>query len=403
MRSGAPLLLGYGIAICVIAGTAVALRSSEGGRAESPLPSVENADARGAKALFTYLAESGGRPGVLREPFTRLPGDAKVVVSLAPTHRPISMEEWRATGDWVRRGGTFVYAVPRRVRTQSVETDLSLRWVFGPRPAPLLDTDRLDQGVRALLEKAPERDDPTGADAIPWLPSPLLAGVRTLRVAADEGLETDVAAARLVAGAADSPAVLSFSFGKGEVLALAGSDLAENRRVALGDNLVFWANLAARGRVYFDEYHHQELRETGPGLLAAVGPTALQLLLGAALLALAFGRRLGEPRPLDPAQRRSAGEYVAQLARLYGSAGLDGELCAELQRSLRRTLFERLGLSATLDDLEVARRLEQRTGVSAERYLALARRAQALSSGASPQEYARLSREYALLERELGA
>jgi len=396
------LWLGYALVVCLVAGAAVALRSDEAGRLESPIPSIGNASAAGAKGLFTYLKESGADPGVLDTKFTTIPSDARVIVSLAPTRRFIGVDQWKLLREWVRRGNTFVYGVPRRTRSQYVETNLSLKWVFGPRPAPLLDTASLDDGLRGLLDKRSAQNDPNGADALPWLPSPLLAGVKRLRVAADEGLDTGISATRMIAGAESSPAILVFPDGAGEVVTLAGADLAENRRIAVADNLVFWLNLAARGRVYFDEYHHLELTSQSPGLFAAIGPTLLQLLLGALVLSLALGRRLGKARPLAAARRRSQGEYVTQLAQLYGAARLEAQLCEELQASLRRTLFERLGVSAALDDLEVARRLEQRTGVQADRYLALVRRARELSHAATRGEFALLCRDFALFEREIG-
>ena len=397
-----PLLLGYLVAVCLVAGSAIALRSTETRHAESPIPSIENSGPQGAKGLYTWLVESGADPGVLRTRYTSIPTDARVIVSLAPTRRFIGGAQWDQLRAWVAKGNTFVYGVPRRVRKQYVETSLALKWVFGPRPAPLVNTEGLDKGLRALLESNGQRDDPNGADAVPWQSSPLLAGVRTLRVSADDGLETDVPGARLIAGPGESPSVLVFPEGKGEIVVLAGSDLAENRRLALGDNLSFWANLAARGKVYFDEYHHQELAQDSRGLFAAIGPTLLQLLLAAAVLAVAMGRRLGRARPLAPAKRRSQGEYVSQLAGLYQAARLEPELCGELHRSLRRSLFERFGITAGLDDLEAARRLEQRTGIASERYLALVRRARELAQQASPAQFAQLAREFALFEREFG-
>ena len=402
MKKRAPLLAWYALAVLAVAGAALATRSRESRKTESPIPSIENSDARGTKALFAYLSETGAAPGVLTEPLTHLPKDAKVVLSIAPTNRPITQEEMVAIGDWVGDGNTFVYGVPRRVRTQYVETFLSLSWVFGPRPAPLIDTDELDEGLRALLEKTRDKTDPNGANATAWLPHPLLAGVKTLRVGADDGLESQVSRARAIAGAGEAPAVLVIRWGKGEFVLLAGSDLAENRRLALGDNLLFWTNLAARGRVYFDEHHHRIAQQSTKGALFAIGPTILQLLLGAALLALALGRRLGEPRPLAVARRRSQGEYVSQLARLYASSKVEADLCVELHRALRRTLFDRLGISSRLDDLEVARRLEQRTQVSGERYLGLVKRSQAAGAGATPDQYAKLSRDYAVFQHEIG-
>ncbi|HCF62603.1 MAG TPA: hypothetical protein DFS52_32020, partial [Myxococcales bacterium] len=161
--SRARLFILYAAALALVAGSAIALRSSETRRLESPIPSIDNPTARGAQALYTYLVETGADPGVLREPFGELPADAKVFVSLAPTRRLVSPEEWKSLRAWVEAGGTFVYAVPRRVRTQYIETELKLRWETGPRPAPLLETDAFDDSLRELLERQSEPRDPTGA------------------------------------------------------------------------------------------------------------------------------------------------------------------------------------------------------------------------------------------------
>lgn len=397
------IALVYAAALCLVAGSAIALRSHEESQVESPVPSVDNAGARGAKALFTYLTETGANPGVLRTDLAHLPADARVVLVLAPTKRLIGADEWRAADEWISAGGTLVYAIPRRVRTQYVERTFSLRWVIGPRPAPLLQPEALDDGLRNLLQKRDAPTDPMGADASPWLPSPLLHGVRSLRVAADDGLETTDGEARPLAGSAAAPCMLSFERGDGELILLAGAELAENRRLSLGDNLRFWLNLAARGRVYFDEFHHTAESAPTRGLLAAIGPLLLQLLLIGAALAFAVGTRFGLPRPLAPPRRRSQGEYVDQLSQLYARARIDGELSGELYRSLRLVLFERLAISAALDDEEVARRLKARTGIDPRTYLALAQRARVLEhGGATPEEFLHLTREFAAFERRLG-
>lgn len=194
----------------------------------------------------------------------------------------------------------------------------------------------------------------------------------------------------------------SFRWSGGDDRRLAGPDLAENRRLALNDNLAFWLNLASRGPILFDEFHHRPKAETGRGLAAAVGPSLFQLLLCGLALAWSAGRRLGEPRPKAPERRRSQGEYVTQVAHRYARAGVDGELCGELLRSLRLTLRERLGISPPLDDPEVARRLEARAGASRARYLELAARArEAERAGATPSQFADLARDFARFEQRL--
>jgi len=391
----------YALAVCVVVGVTLGLRSREEHAIESPIPSVENPSARGAKALFTYLEETGRAPGMLRESYASLPPDAGVLVALAPTRRLITPTEWKALTAWIEEGHTFVYAVPRRVRKQYLETALQLDWVPGPRPEPMESPGSVPQGLRDLLERHLEPADPSGVFATPWMPSHLMAGVSSLRVAADDGLETDLGRSRPLAGVEEVPFVLGLTWGKGEVVILAGSELAENRRIGLGDNLALWLNLARRGRLYFDEYPQQEDAPRAT-VFAAIGPLVLQLFAVAALWALARGRRLGLPRPLAPSRRRSQGEYVEQLRRLYARAGIEGELCAELYGSLRLSLFEKLGISTTLDDLEAAQRLGARSLVQPERYLSLVTRTrQAQAAGVTPEEYARLSREFALLEADL--
>ncbi len=109
------------------------------------------------------------------------------------------------------------------------------------------------------------------------------------------------------------------------------------------------------------------------------------------------------PRPLSEKRGHSQAEYVAQLGELYARAGAEGELCAELHRSLRLRLFDRLGISAALDDVEAARRLEMRAGIPRARTLALAERAKgAAQRGADRGEFLELSREVATLERDAG-
>jgi len=410
----------YAAALALVAGSAIGLRSREGTAAESPVPSVTNAGARGAKALFTYLKESGATVAALERPYTELPPDAQVLVALAPTRRRISPKEADALRAFVERGNTFVYAAPRRVRRQVVDSWLELRWIYGAQPAPVLDTAQLDRGLKSLLAHNPEPSDPTGAQAEVWLPARFLEGVRTLRVAAEDGVETGVEASAAIAGAHGAPFVVALEPnrsaegrsssgplvrglepGEGTVVLLAGGDLAENRRLALGDNLQLWVNLVDHKKVYFDEYHHTA-EEPARGLGAALGPLLVQLALCGGALALALGRRFGVARPLAIARRRSQGEYVAQLARLYARSGADAELCAELYRSLRGRLFDRMAISTALDDVEVARRLELRTGVEAERYLALSRRSAEAARSGDRRAFLELSRDFARLEHDLG-
>ena len=392
----------YGTLLCVIAGTSVAFRSHSI-KQESAEPLIDNAGPRGAKALFTWLTESGKAPRLLDQGYEKLPPDVKTVVALEPTRRVIDDDEWAAMQKWVKAGGTFVYAVPRKVRTQFLERELGLKWMIGPQARPLVSTDEIDEGVRSAMASRGARTDPYGADVQVLTPSRLMAGVKALRVAADDGIDTDLGKALPLAGADEAPALLEIPMEKGSVLILAGSDIAENRRLGLGDNLRFWANLAARGPMGFDEFHHHHEQLVGKGLAEVAGPALLQLLACAGALILARARRFGPARLLTNGRRRSQSEYVEQLARLYTSAQIDQELVEELYRSLRRGLFERLGVSATLDDHEVARRVRARAGLPEERYLSLVQALrEALARGVTRKDFLALSQAFATFERDAG-
>lgn len=382
------LVMLYIGALSLVAGAAIAARSTALRRSESPIPSVESSDARGAKALFAYLTETGARPLVLRAPLTEVPPDAKVIVSVSPRVRPFTHSEWKAIQHWVREGNTFVYGTDRE-RKGVIEEALALEAAEQPN----LDNP---------FERGEEPKDPSGASAIPWLPSTLFAGVQRLRVASSTGVDSTDRSALPVAGFGATPSILTFPEGDGEIVALADAALAENRRVGLEDNLVFWLNIAARGRVAFDEHHARDADSQSQNLFAAIGPTVLQLLLGAGVLAWAVGRRLGEIRPLARTRRRSQAEYVRQLAQLYAAARVEPDLCTELYRSFRRLLLDRLGISTSLDDLDVAQRLKQRSEAMGERYLGLVARVRNPDGAATPQAFARLSKDFALLERDLG-
>jgi hypothetical protein len=123
------------------------------------------------------------------------------------------------------------------------------------------------------------------------------------------------------------------ALGKGEMWIGAGTELAENARLELDDNLAFWAALAARGPLAFDESHHAAL--PAPALSANLKACLAQLLFCALAFVLAFGARLGPPRPTPQVRHRSTLEYVASMAALAREGCSVGELAAEQVERLK--------------------------------------------------------------------
>jgi hypothetical protein len=154
--------------------------------------------------------------------------------------------------------------------------------------------------------------------------------------------------------------------------------LAESSRLELKDNAVFWRNVAARGPLVFDEFHHTEAAPTpvGINLVATLGQL---LFLGLMFLAVR-SPRLGPARPSAVAPGRSTSEYVTAMGAVLRTAGVEAELVEQLRRDARMTMQDRWGVGLSLPWPEAAREVERLTGFSAQRVLALETEADFLAS-----------------------
>ncbi len=78
---------------------------------ESKLSTTYNSDSNGVKAFYTLLGERlGNRVERLRDPYTNLPSDAKILVVVAPLdHKPIAPDEIDALQQWIRSGNTAIF------------------------------------------------------------------------------------------------------------------------------------------------------------------------------------------------------------------------------------------------------------------------------------------------------
>ena len=110
-RTLAGLVLG---ALLVLAVASALLVRGRAARLErSPYARIDNGTGRGARAAYLYLAESGAAVDVLRRPYSEIPADAKVVLAAGPVLREAPRGEVAQLVDWIQKGGTFVYLVPR--------------------------------------------------------------------------------------------------------------------------------------------------------------------------------------------------------------------------------------------------------------------------------------------------
>jgi hypothetical protein len=377
----------YGVLVTLALAVGLAVDQSP---RHSVVPSVENAGPLGLKALYLYLRESGAPVTALRESFAEpgLSEDVRTVVVAAPVGRPVTEPEVEALKAWVRQGGTLVYLVSREAKARQPKLDAWLGISSGPLLPP---------GSVGLSEG---ETDFTGTTARVWVPVGAARGLERFRVAMARGVTVSGPRAVPLAGEKGAAVLWRVPEEAGEVYVLAGTDLAENQRLELLDNLRFWDALAARGPLAFDEYHHGADLAREPPSARGVWVFAAQCLVVGLLYVAARGTRFGPPRPLLVEKHRSALEYVRSMGWLARRSKVERELVPELARQLRRRMHERLGILLTLPEDEAARALEQTCGIPASDYLEaredLVRTLE--RQVITPGDYARLARRHARLE-----
>lgn len=375
----------YGLLVTIAAALAFVTRSSADGGGPD-LPSVTNTRGGGLAALKRYLDETG-------RPTTTLDADFEAarwttLVVAAPTARQLSKAEVEAIDAQVKRGATFIYLTSDEPSDQ-------------PHLHDWLSLHRGDRLKTAPLPSATGPIDPGGATSTVWASVGPFSGLSQLRTSGTRAVSSDDPALLPIAGT-DAGAVLLWKrHGAGEIVVAAGADLAENRRIELLDNRRLWDNLAARGPITFDELH--QVAAPRPPVSLGIWAFAAQAVFAVIFLTLARGTRLGPPRPLVTKHHRAGIEYAQSFAWLLRGARVEKELAVQLDQRLRRIIHESLGISLSLPPAEFARAVEQRAELEPgtwERFdaqLRAATRAQRLS----PEDFARLSKAAALIERSV--
>ncbi|HZI14654.1 MAG TPA: DUF4350 domain-containing protein, partial [Myxococcus sp.] len=238
----ARMLAAFGVLIALALAVGLSTREDA---PESPVPSLENPGPQGARALYLYLREGGRAVDAHTASLESLPEGTRTVVVAAPQGRAVTKEEVQSLEHFVRGGGTLVYLSPRELGQHQAALEAWLKLDSGP----LLPAS--GRGLDSHLA------DAGGTTVDVWLPAGPLHGLSALRVSQDRGVRLDHDTALPLAGLGGSAVVWRWPLGSGEVYVLAGADLVENRRLELLDNARFWDTLAARGRLVFDEIHHQ--------------------------------------------------------------------------------------------------------------------------------------------------
>ncbi|HET8655436.1 MAG TPA: DUF4350 domain-containing protein [Longimicrobiaceae bacterium] len=296
------------VAISTLAG------AKERDQARDARPSSFISSADGTRALFLTLAKLGIPTGRRLTPYLDADSLAGPLVLLAPTQPPTPAEV-HALAQWVRRGGTLIYAA--RMRDPTLDT-LGLRLkLLVPDSARFAELMRW-RGVAARPRPNPLTE---GLAAVP--------GFRFGFLPSSPRLADSAATPLLVTGDGQVTA-LAARLGAGRVVAISDPAPLTNGAVRRSGMAPLFVRAAAAGsgRVIFDEYH-QGFRRGGGAAVATIhflrrtgpGHALLQLAVVALGLLLVAGRRFGSPLPPPPARRRDPLEHVDALGEAYRRAG----------------------------------------------------------------------------------
>lgn len=259
--------------------------------------------------------------------------DAGTVVLVDPEE--VTVQEVDALADWLRTPGRKVVAAG--------DTDTKVM----RRLVPGLDTAQVPglvtPDVMVAVDDAPES---AGADEL------TVVGGGNLLTAGDGSV--------LYAppGGGDAAYAVRYqSPGDGVVIAVADDAAVANDGIAEGANAGFATAVVGppTGPIVFDQYHHQPAQIPGTfGYLPrSVQYLLIQLVVVAALAALAAGIRKGPavPEPDVPPRRRI--EYVQALARSYQDAGGYPQAAERVKADLRDHMRRALRLGGDCSDADL--------------------------------------------------
>jgi Domain of unknown function (DUF4350) len=323
------LLIVAGVVLVLLVIASAFLSPKETGGGSSPFPSSYSAKWDGAKGAFLLLKDLGYNVERWEQSPLELGNQTPEVLILASPIQPATSEEKAAVADFLRAGGRVV----------------ATGW--------------------AASQLLPQRSHLTegfplgGAVKFPALiPSPVVRGAPEISMIPPQGWHPVSPSELVVYGTDDTAAVVTYDFGKGEVIWWGSSSPLTNAGLRQSGNLALFLNSVGppgRVRVLWDEYFHG----SHGSLLDYLGRTplywgALQFALVFLAILATFSRRQGPISvPVKPS-RLSPLEFVETLGDLYLSVHAGSAAVRIADQRLRFQLSRQLGLPANASDADLA-------------------------------------------------
>lgn len=243
--------------------------------------------------------------------------------------------------------------------------------------------------------------DPTAdkAEFDAVVPSPIERGAPRISMPAPYFWNPESPRELVVYGNENTAAVVTYTFGKGQVIWWGSASPLTNEGIRDSGNLMLFLNSVgpAGKRVLWDEYFHGvhgsllSFFAHTPALWGAVQCGFVFLLILAT-----YSRRVGPLREPVATSRLSPLEFVETLGDLYNSAHASSTSVGIADQHFRFVLTRQLGLPVNAPASELAKRASQTLGWEHERLLDTLKRCEAAAhekNGVSEDEAVRLVQE----------
>ncbi len=341
------LLLG---AFCVFAIliAATILFGGEGGQ-RLQAPSSYSTASGGAKAAYLLLLQSGYKVQRFEKALDQLPPASRTTLILAEPHQGPTRDEREHLKAFLQQGGKVIAAG-------------MFAGTYLPENGSIPDV----------------LGGPAWENATAVAPSSITRAAPEIILAPEARWQTYGAAYPLY-DSGDTPLVVTYPYGRGEVLWWASATPLTNAGLKEKGNLEFFlACLGDKNEILWDEYIHG-YRET-LALSIANSPVkwvVLQLaLLGLAVVAT-FSRRAGPVYKPAAEVRLSPLEFVQTLGGLYEKAGTPSIAVDICYQRFRYWLTRRLGIGSAISTNDLESAVRDRWAKGDDHFAAILRRCEA--------------------------
>ena len=336
-RGDRKLLIGAGVLLVIVA-VAATVVSPPRTSSRFSLPSSYSPDWDGAEAAFLLLKDMGYDVERWEKSPVEITGDpGNTVLVLAEPLQAPAEDERAAITSFLEEGGRVFAA--------------------GPGAAMLLPRAHSFTESYAF-------DDPQHFS--PQAPSPIMRGAPDIMMFPAESWSPDLPGEVIVYGNENTAAVVTYRFGKGEVVWWAEATPLTNGAIRDASNLQLFLNSAAPSRnvhILWDEYFHGAHGSLWSYLARTPMPWGLAQF-GLVFLAILFtySRRNGPVRAPATVSRLSPLEFVDTLGDLYNSVHADAAAVQIANQRLRFVLTRKLGLLKNASTTDLARTASQQLG-----------------------------------------